>query len=148
VGEGLRALRSMYEWTRRLPAPAAVERVLEATGLLAMTSAGSPGGAEAGDLLHAVDRIRQITEEGGTLADAAEALIDDLESAEVESVPLEPPVVFLADPGRGWPDTVDVRVVRDGLHARGYFELTRPRGDFGRQPLGRPEGWEHLQEEE
>ena len=49
-----------------------------------------PGGAEAGDLLHAVDRIRQITEEGGTLADAAEALIDDLESAEVESVPLEP----------------------------------------------------------
>ncbi len=167
VGEGLRALRSMYEWTRRLPAPAAVERVLEATGLLAMTSAGSPGGAEAGDLLHAVDRIRQITEEGGTLADAAEALIDDLESAEVESVPLEPgrrdvvrlmnlhkakgleaPVVFLADPGRGWPDTVDVRVVRDGLHARGYFELTRPRGDFGRQPLGRPEGWEHLQDEE
>ena len=32
----------------------------------------SPGGAEAGDLLHAVDRIRQVTEEGGTLADAAD----------------------------------------------------------------------------
>ena len=68
-----------------------------------------------------MDRIRQVTEEGGTLADAAEALIEDLSSAEVESVPLEPgrtnvvrvmnlhkakgleaPVVFLADPVRGW----------------------------------------------
>ena len=90
VGEALRAMHRMYEWTRRLPAPAAVERILEATGLLATTAAGSPGGAEAGDLLHAVDRIRQVTEEGGTLADAAEALIEDLSSAEVESVPLEP----------------------------------------------------------
>jgi hypothetical protein len=76
----------MYDWTRRLPAPAAVERILEATGLLAMTAASSPGGAEAGDLLHAVDRIRQVTEDGGTLADAAGALIEDLSSAEVESV--------------------------------------------------------------
>jgi len=167
VGEALRALRAMYDWTRRLPAPAAVERVLEATGLLAMTTASSPGGAEAGDLLHAVDRIRQVAEAGGTLADAAAALVDDLRSAEVESVPLEPgrtdvvrlmnlhkakgleaPVVFLADPGRGWPDTVDVRVVRDGPSALGYYELTRPKGEFGRVTLGRPEGWEELRREE
>src|SRR6185295_11909816 len=51
VGEALRTLRAMYEWTRKLPSPAAVERILEATGLLALTAAGSPGGAEAGDLL-------------------------------------------------------------------------------------------------
>jgi superfamily I DNA/RNA helicase len=90
VGEALRALHTMYQWTRTLQAPAAVERILEATGLLAMTAAASPGGAEAGDLLHAVDRIRQVTEEGATLADAADALVSDLESPEVESVPLEP----------------------------------------------------------
>ncbi len=167
VGEALRALRRMYEWTRRLPAPAAVERILEATGLLATTAAGSPGGAEAGDLLHTVDRIRQVTEEGGTLADAAEALIEDLSSAEVESVPLEPgrtdvvrvmnlhkakgleaPVVFLADPVRGWIDSIDVRVVRDGLSALGYFELSRPKGEFGRTCLGRPAGWKEHQEQE
>jgi ATP-dependent helicase/nuclease subunit A len=164
VGETLRTLRAMYDWTRRLPAPAAVERILEATGLLALTTAGSPGGAEAGDLLHAVDRVRQITEGGGTLADAAEALIRDLESAEVESVPLEPgrtdvvrlmnlhkakgleaPVVFLADPARGGMDTVDVRIVRDGLSANGYFELSREWGR-GRIVLGRPAGWEEHQE--
>ena len=167
VGDALRALRRMYEWTRRLPAPAAVERILEATGLLATTAAGSPGGAEAGDLLHAVDRIRQVTEEGGTLADAAEALIEDLSSAEVESVPLEPgrtnvvrvmnlhkakgleaPVVFLADPVRGWIDRIDVRVVRDGLSALGYFELSRPKGDYGQTVLGRPAGWKEHQEQE
>ena len=167
VGGGLRTLRSMYEWTRRLPAPAAVERILEATGLLALTTAGSPGGAEAGDLLHAVDRIRQVTEQGETLADAAEALIRDLESSEVESVPLEPgrtdvvrlmnlhkakgleaPVVFLADPVRGWMDNVDVRIVRDGLSALGYFELSRPKGDYGRTILGRPAGWKEHQEQE
>jgi ATP-dependent helicase/nuclease subunit A len=167
VGEALRALRTMYEWTRKLPAPGAVERILEATGLLAVTSAGSPGGAEAGDLLHAVDRIRQITEEGGTLADAAESLIGDLESSEVESVPLEPgrtdvvrlmnlhkakgleaPVVFLADPVRGWPDTVSVRVVRDGLSALGYFELSRSIGDYGKILLARPAEWEDHQKQE
>ena len=167
VGEALRAMRRMYEWTRRLPPPAAVERILEATGLLAMTAAGSPGGAEAGDLLHAVDRIRQVTEEGGTLADAAEALIEDLSSAEVESVPLEPgrtdivrvmnlhkakgleaPVVFLADPLRGGIDRIDVRIVRDGLAARGYFELSRPKGEFGRACLGRPADWEEHQSQE
>ena len=167
VGDALRALRRMYEWTRRLPAPAAVERILEATGLLATTTASSPGGAEAGDLLHAVDRIRQVTEEGGTLADAAEALIEDLSSAEVESVPLEPgrtnvvrvmnlhkakgleaPVVFLADPVRGWIDRIDVRVVRDGLSALGYFELSRPKGDYGQTVLGRPAGWKEHQEQE
>jgi ATP-dependent helicase/nuclease subunit A len=164
VGAALRTLRAMYEWTRRLPAPAAVERLLEATGLLALTTAGSPGGAEAGDLLHAVDRIRQITEEGGTLADAAEALIRDLESTEVESVPLEPgrtdvvrlmnlhkakgleaPVVCLADPVRGWMDNVEVRIVRDGLNATGYFELWREKGR-GRAVLGRPEDWEEHKE--
>ena len=167
VGAALRVLRDMYDWTRKLPAPAAVERVLEATGLLAMTTAGSPGGAEAGDLLHAVDRIRQVTEEGGTLADAAEALIEDLQSNEVESVPLEPgradvvrvmnlhkakgleaPVVFLADPIRGWQDSIKVRVVRDGLSALGYLDLSRERGDYGRTPLGRPAGWADHQDQE
>src|SRR5262249_19031222 len=89
-GEAPPGPRARDEGTRPLPAPAAVGRGLEAPGLLPVSTAGSPGGAEAGDLLHAVDRVRQVTEEGGTLADAAAALIDDLGSTEVESVPLEP----------------------------------------------------------
>ena len=168
VAQALRSLRTMYVWTRRLPAPAAVERILEATGLLAMTAATTPGGAEAGDLLHAVDRIRQVTEDGGTLADAAAALTDDLESPEVESVPLEPgrsdvvrvmnlhkakgleaPVVFLADPLRGTPDDVDVRIVREGVQATGYLEVRRKNeGAYGHTVLGRPADWSLHQEKE
>src|SRR3972149_4214254 len=82
--------------------------------------AASPSGAEAGHLLHAVDRLRQVTETGGSLADAARALEEDLESTDVDSIPLEPgrrdvvrlmnlhkakglegTVVFLADPLAG-----------------------------------------------
>ena len=66
-----RALRQYYRWTRLLPAAAALDRILEHTGYLAL-AATTPGGVEAGDLLHAVDRVRQVVEEGGSLADAAE----------------------------------------------------------------------------
>ena len=167
VGEALRALREMYRWTRILPAGAAAERILEATGRLAMTAAASPSGAEAGDLLHAVDRVRQVAEEGGTLADAADALVQDLESTEVESLPLEPgrsdvvrlmnlhkakgleaPVVFLADPLKAGMTSADVRIVRDGLRALGYFQISRARGEHGSDVLGEPAGWaRHAQEE-
>src|SRR4029453_8387359 len=119
-----------------------------------------------GDLLHAVDRIRQVTEEGGTLADAAEALSRDLDSSEVESVPLEPgrtdvirlmnlhkakgleaPVIFLADPLRGGADSVDVRIIRDGLRATGYLEIYRERA-WERIVLGQPTAWAQHQEDE
>jgi ATP-dependent helicase/nuclease subunit A len=167
VAGALGALNRMHRWTRTLPAGAAVERILEATGLLALTAAASPRGAEAGDLLQAVDRVRRAAEAGGTLGDAAAALIQDLESTEVESVPLEPgrsdvvrlmnlhkakgleaPVVFLADPLRGGRRSADVRIVRDGLRALGYFQISRPRGEHGSDVLGEPEGWpEHEQQE-
>jgi ATP-dependent helicase/nuclease subunit A len=49
---------------------------------------------------------------------------------------------------RGWIGSIDVRVVRDGLNALGYFELSRPKGDYGRTVLGRPAGWRDHQEQE
>ena len=76
-------------------------------------------------MVHAVDRVRQVVEDGGSLADAADALEDDGEAtSEVESLPLEPGrtdvvrlmnlhkakgleanVVFLADPCGGFEAT-------------------------------------------
>ena len=161
VIEALRRLHEMYRWTRTLPAPAAVERILETTGLLARATASTPGAAEAGDLLHAVDRVRQITEAGGSLAAAAAVLAEDLVESEVESVPLEPgrqdvvrvmnlhkakgleaPVVFLADPLGGVKARADIRVVRETSQALGYFRITRWRGDWNVTVLAEPEGWE------
>ena len=144
VRAALTALRQYYRWTRILPAGAALERILEHTGYLAL-SATTPSGVEAGDLLHAVDRVRQVVEEGGSLADAAEALEEDAEeSNEVESLPLEPgradvvrlmnlhkakgleaTVVFLADPNGGFPLRVDDHIERNGAKASGWFKLVQ-----------------------
>src|SRR4029450_1023639 len=73
AASALAALRKYYRWTRLLPAAAALDRVLEDTGYLAL-AATTPGGVDAGDLLHAVDRVRQVVEEGGSLGDASDAL--------------------------------------------------------------------------
>jgi len=99
--------------------------------------------------------------------DAAAALEDDAEeSSEVESLPLEPgrgdvvrlmnlhkakgleaPVVFLADPCGGVGRWADVRIIREGINARGYFQLTR---EFGKQNkvVGEPAGWGAYEAEE
>ena len=95
--------------------------------------------------LHAVDRVRQVVETGGSLADAADALEADREAtSEVESLPLEPGradvvrlmnlhkakgleanVVFLADPAGGVKARADVHIERDGLQARGWLKIVR-----------------------
>jgi ATP-dependent helicase/nuclease subunit A len=157
----LAALRQYYRWTRVLPAAAAFERILENTGYLAW-AATSPGGTDAGDVLHAVDRLRQVVEGGGSLADAADAFEADREATnEVESLPLEPGrndvvrlmnlhkakgleanVVFLADPGGGLNPWVDVHIERTDLKAQGWLTITRKsEGSFFEILLGEHVGW-------
>jgi ATP-dependent helicase/nuclease subunit A len=140
----LDALNQYYRWTRVLPTPGALERILEASGYLALAGT-TPGGVDAGDVLHAIDRVRQVVETGGSLADATDALEADREAAsEVESLPLEPGraevvrlmnlhkakgleanVVFLADPAGGVTARADVHIERDGLQAHGWLKIVR-----------------------
>jgi ATP-dependent helicase/nuclease subunit A len=166
VVDAVRRLQTMHHWTRTLPAAAAVERILEATGILARAAAATPGAAEAGDLLHAVDRVRRVAEAGGSLATAAAVLAEDLKEPEVESIPLEPgrhdvvrvmnlhkakgleaPVVFLADPVTTGIDRVSIRVVREGREAVGYFPITRPYG-HGTTLLAEPADWDRHEQDE
>ena len=118
VAEALRALREMYRWTRSLPAPAAVERILEETGLAGRRRRGRRRAARRPAISctpsTACARSRRRAARSPTPPTALE---EDLEASEVESVPLEPgrsdvvrlmnlhkakgleaPVVFLADP--------------------------------------------------
>lgn len=160
VTEALSVLQGMYAWTRTLPAPAAIERILERTGLLALAATASQGGTEAGALLQALDLVRQGTECGSSLANVVTVLEEALESANIETVPLEPgqqdvvrimnlhkakgleaTVVFLADPMGGVPPRTDLRIVRAGVEALGYFQLTRPLGQWGRAVIGEPAEW-------
>jgi ATP-dependent helicase/nuclease subunit A len=166
VRSALNSLNQMFRWTRGLPAGAALERILEHTGYLAL-AATTPGGVEAGDLLHAVDRVRQVVEGGHSLAAAASALEEDREaSSEVESLALEPgqsnvvrvmnlhkakgleaSVVFLADPCGGFKPRVDIRIIRDGPIARGYFSITSEWG-YAEKVLAEPADWGQFKQEE
>jgi ATP-dependent helicase/nuclease subunit A len=161
VHSAVSALREYFRWTRVLPAAAALGRVLEDTAYLAL-AATTPGGVDAGDVLHAVDRVRQVVEEGGSLADAADALALDCEATnEVESLPLEPgrtdvvrlmnlhkakgleaAVVFLADPGGGVAPRVDVHIERTGVKARGWLKIIRKSEDsYATKLLGEHADW-------
>jgi ATP-dependent helicase/nuclease subunit A len=159
VHSALAALRQYYRWTRILPAAGAMDRILEDTGYLAW-AATTPGGVNAGDLLHAVDRIRRVVEAGGSLADAADELEADSEAInEVESLPLEPgrtdvvrlmnlhkakgleaDVVFLADPTGGFAPRVDVHIERTGLKARGWLRIVR-QISYAFKLIGEPADW-------
>src|SRR4030095_10301006 len=103
----------------------------------------APEAADAGDVLHAVDRVRHVVEEGGSLADAADSLEEDSEATnEVESLPLEPgrtdvvrlmnlhkakgleaAVVFLADPNGGVMPRVDVHIEGTRLKRAGWLKV-------------------------
>ena len=168
VRSALAALRDYHRWTRVLPAAAALERVLEHTGFLAFAGT-TPGGVNAGDVLHAVDRVRRIVEEGGSLADAADALDADAEAvSEVESLPLEPgrtdvvrvmnlhkakgleaDVVFLADPAGGFPPRIDVHIERTGREAQGWLEIVRRNeAAYWSKRLGQHADWDaHVEAE-
>jgi ATP-dependent helicase/nuclease subunit A len=161
VRDALVFLNRLYRFTRTLPAGAAIERIVEATGFLAL-AATTADGARAGELLQAIDRMRQVAELGGSLADGAAALEADAPlSSEMESLPLEPgrrdvvrimnlhkakgleaDVVFLADPCHGYVFPASVRIVRDGDTARGYLRIEwRAEQGFARRLIGLPVGW-------
>jgi ATP-dependent helicase/nuclease subunit A len=162
VRAALRSLAEMAELTRTLPAAAAVERILEFTGFLALAAASTPGAAEAGDLMQVVDRVRAATEDGGTLADAVSALEEDIGTGHVESWPLEPgrtdvvrvmnlhkakgleaEVVFLADPCGGFESEADMRIDRQEGRATGHLQIVwKPEDNKGATKLiGEPAGW-------
>ena len=161
VSLALATLSRYYRWTRVLPAAGALERIFEDSGYLVL-AATSPGGVDAGDVIHAVDRVRQVTEAGGSLADAADALEADRETtSEVESLPLEPgrtdvvrlmnlhkakgleaEVVFLADPLGGMKPRVDVHIERTEVLARGWLKLVRrSETSWAETPLGEHANW-------
>jgi ATP-dependent helicase/nuclease subunit A len=164
----MRRLQEMLHATRRLPLAAAVERMLEETGWLALAST-TPGGARAGHLLQAVDRVREVVEDGGGLLAAADALDEEEVSNEAEALPLRPgrrdvvrlmnlhkakgleaPVVFLADAGHAFEFGTTVRVVREGSRARGYLRVVRTveGKPWLTTVLGEPADWDQHEQEE
>jgi ATP-dependent helicase/nuclease subunit A len=167
VPAAIRTLQSFQKFVRQLPPGAALNEILERTGLLAKAAASSPGGGEAGKLLFALDRLRAATEAGAPLGDAVADLenvdIDDESDAPVlepgqhdvvrlmnlhKVKGLEADVVFLADPLGGVKPRADIRIIRSGRGAYGYFAVTKARGDYAVDVIAHPHGWDQLAQEE
>ncbi|MEW6281522.1 MAG: UvrD-helicase domain-containing protein, partial [Candidatus Eremiobacterota bacterium] len=164
VAEALGLLAHWREEALRLSPGAAVERLLDHTGWLALAATRTEGGAEAGRLFQALDLVREMAARGATLADAARSLRDTLESQQAESQPLEPGlsdvvrvmnlhqakgleanVVFLAAPNWGSRPRVNLRVAREGTRVRGWLEVrARHRYGAGRL-LAHPLDWAEQQ---
>lgn len=156
----MRRLQTLHQLARSLPLGAALDAILEETGWLALASTGA-GGAPAGHLLQAIDRVREVVEQGGGLAGAAEALREDEQASDADALPLEPgrrdvvrlmnlhkakgleaPVVILADATHDFRFPVTVRVVRRGTSATGVLCLSYKRSQrFGDVVVGKPRDW-------
>jgi ATP-dependent helicase/nuclease subunit A len=161
------AIRTMREWRpllRRFPAGAAIELILEESGLLAKAAAASAGGGEAGKLVYAVDCLRAACETGLTLADAVSALEEVGEDDESDAPVLEPgrrdvvrvmnlhkakglegKVVFLADPLAGVKPRTSLHITREAGKALGYLTIVRENGGWTKETLALPAGWEALE---
>jgi len=61
---------------------------------------------------------------------------------------LEAPVVLLADPGSRPGEGIDLYVQREGTISTGWLEVAARVGDFSRQLLAYPPGWQEQQQEE
>jgi ATP-dependent helicase/nuclease subunit A len=162
VREALRVLSAWQAVSRRLPPGAALEEILERSGLLPLAASGDGSALAGGALFTALERARALAEGGAAFPEIARALRVDLGSEDLQAAPLEPGrsdvvrlmnlhkakglearVVILADPApRPSPSGVRVRVLREGEKALGFLLLARRLGEHGHETLAHPVGWE------
>jgi ATP-dependent helicase/nuclease subunit A len=167
VTESLRVMADCYMISRRMSAGAAVEAILERTGLLASVRTQEGGSAQVGNLFAVIQQIRKESLEGHTLADAVESLICELEDEKGENLSktplaaeqdkvrvmnlhkskgLEGRVVFLAEPASGkpggWP--VDIHIRREGEKAVGFLPVQEDNGPYAKRILAVPPDWDAL----
>jgi ATP-dependent helicase/nuclease subunit A len=167
VAESLRVMAECYLLSRRLMAGAAVEAILERTGLLASVRAQEGGSAQVSNLFAVIQQIRKESLEGHTLADAVESLVWELEDEKGENLNktplaaeedkvrvmnlhkskgLEGRVVFLAEPAsgkpNGWP--VDIHIRREGEKAVGFLPVQEDNGPHAKRNLAVPPDWNAL----
>ncbi|HSK41292.1 MAG TPA: UvrD-helicase domain-containing protein, partial [Arenibaculum sp.] len=169
AGAVIQRLQELHHLTRTLALPSVFERVIADTGWLALAAASTPGGAAAGTLLQAVDRVRRVAELGGGAAEAAEVLLDKEAAAEEDLLPLEPgrrnvvrvmnlhkakgleaDVVFLADPCHARRFDPVLRVIRDAAGTRGFLKVQRDGKQNHRKPavVAMAPGWATHEAEE
>lgn len=171
LSEAFQRLRLYSKWLRQMPASAAVERVADDLGLIALAGANETGSADAGGLLKAIEILRAAEDVGTVSVGDSVALMERLAVGEekhdsISAFPsvdepvrlmnihqckgLEAPIVFLADPSGHRQYNVGLHIDRSGASPRGFVAIRgHKRGEFGPAPLlAQPVEWDELAQTE
>lgn len=169
VQRSLERLRQYWDWTRRMPAVAALERILADTGFLVYTALQPGGMARAGMLTTLLQHLNSQPDAALSWARLARVVADldakgGFPSASLypgrrdvvrvmnlhKAKGLEAPVVFLAAPCGYSEHEPDSHVNRQADSARGYFVVDKAGSgvNLKRTVLAQPRGFEHYAQQE
>jgi ATP-dependent helicase/nuclease subunit A len=160
-------LNSWRETTAKVPPSAALETILQSSGLLNHLVTAEMGGSRAGNVLKLVEVLRgRESEDMTSFAAAVEFMEEWVGSQPVEEMSLSParrnavrlmnlhkakgleaPVVWLANPAGVKDFEPDRHIRRAGGKPRGHFRFTRPVG-FRTKTVSQPAGWAESAAEE
>jgi len=167
VVDALALLRRFHELARTLPPAAAIGRIIDDLGLLALASGLDRGDIRAGNLLKALSLARSIAAEGMDFTGVVQALDELRADDEVESLStrpdredavqimnlhkakgLEAEVVFLVDTSPRSDHAVTFHVDRSTDPPAGYFRIRVPNGPFQMRDIAMPPDWQRWEERE
>ncbi len=160
-------LAGWRELAAKLPPSAALETILQRSGLLNHLVTAEMGGSRTGNVLKLVEVLRgRESEEMASFAAAVEFMEEWVGVQPVEEMSLAPgrrdavrlmnlhkakgleaPVVWLANPAGVRDFEPDKHVRRADGKPRGHFRFTKPFG-FARKTVSQPLGWEESAAEE
>jgi ATP-dependent helicase/nuclease subunit A len=154
-------LKRYFGWLHTYPPVAAIERIVDDLGLMALAAARPGGHEQAGSLAKALEILRSRQIVLWSLSDLLKVLrglVDEEEKQDSISVRnqesdcvrvmnlhkvkgLEAPIVFLADPSGEHTYPSSLHIDRSGDRVFGYLRVARRVGEFQSENVAYPVGW-------